>query len=76
MRNTRKSENFPEEAQEHGFVQLQKHAIRHLHLMVSDLLNHMAVMVTARGKREAAEAMELLEKEYEENHQKENLHSV
>ena len=35
-----------------------------------DLLNHMAVMVTARGKKEAAEAMELLEKEYEENHQK------
>ena len=30
----------------------------------------MAVMVTARGKKEAAEAMELLEKEYEENHQK------
>lgn len=35
-----------------------------------DLLNHMAVMVTARGKKEAAEAMELLEKEYEENHEK------
>lgn len=35
-----------------------------------DLLNHMAVMVTARGKREAAEAMELLQKEYEENHVK------
>ena len=35
-----------------------------------DLLNHMAVMVTARGKKEAAEAMELLEKEYEENHRK------
>lgn len=35
-----------------------------------DLLNHMAVMVTARGKREAAEAMELLEKEYEQNHEK------
>ncbi len=33
-----------------------------------DLLNHMAVMVTARGKKEAAEAMELLLKEYEENH--------
>ena len=33
-----------------------------------DLLNHMAVMVTARGKQEAAEAMELLNKEYEENH--------
>lgn len=33
-----------------------------------DLLNHMAVMVTARGKQEAAEAMELLDKEYEENH--------
>lgn len=35
-----------------------------------DLLNHMAVMVTARGKPEAAEAMELLCREYEENHQK------
>ena len=33
-----------------------------------DLLNHMAVMVTARGKKEAAEAMELLLKEYEDNH--------
>ncbi|MBR2562047.1 MAG: 2-hydroxyacyl-CoA dehydratase [Eubacterium sp.] len=33
-----------------------------------DLLNHMAVMVTARGKKEAAEAMELLHKEYEQNH--------
>ncbi|KNZ41617.1 2-hydroxyacyl-CoA dehydratase subunit D [Acetobacterium bakii] len=32
-----------------------------------DLLNHMAVMVTARGKKEAAEAMEVLEKEYKEN---------
>ena len=35
-----------------------------------DLLNHMAVMVTARGKKEAAEAMETLLKEYEENHVK------
>ncbi len=35
-----------------------------------DLLNHMAVMVTARGKLEAAEAMETLLKEYEENHEK------
>ena len=35
-----------------------------------DLLNHMAVMVTARGKKEAAEAMETLLKEYEENHEK------
>ena len=34
-----------------------------------DLLNHMAVMVTARGKKEAAEAMELLLKEYKENHE-------
>lgn len=33
-----------------------------------DLLNHMAVMVTARGKREAAEAMETLLAEYEQNH--------
>jgi benzoyl-CoA reductase/2-hydroxyglutaryl-CoA dehydratase subunit BcrC/BadD/HgdB len=33
-----------------------------------DLLNHMAVMVTARGKVEAAEAMEILVKEYEQNH--------
>lgn len=33
-----------------------------------DLLNHMAVMVTARGKKEAAEAMEQLYHEYEENH--------
>lgn len=33
-----------------------------------DLLNHMAVMVTARGKAEAADAMETLLKEYEENH--------
>ncbi|MFV0466231.1 MAG: 2-hydroxyacyl-CoA dehydratase subunit D [Lachnospiraceae bacterium] len=33
-----------------------------------DLLNHMAVMVTARGKLAAAEAMEVLLKEYEENH--------
>ncbi|MDD6283265.1 MAG: 2-hydroxyacyl-CoA dehydratase family protein [Oribacterium sp.] len=35
-----------------------------------DLLNHMAVMVTARGKPEAAEAMETLLKEYEQNHEK------
>jgi benzoyl-CoA reductase/2-hydroxyglutaryl-CoA dehydratase subunit BcrC/BadD/HgdB len=35
-----------------------------------DLLNHMAVMVTARGKPEAAEAMEILAKEYKENHEK------
>ena len=35
-----------------------------------DLLNHMAVMVTARGKIEAAEAMEKLCEEYEENHEK------
>ncbi|MCQ2566915.1 MAG: 2-hydroxyacyl-CoA dehydratase family protein [Mogibacterium sp.] len=35
-----------------------------------DLLNHMAVMVTARGKAEAAEAMETLLKEYKENHEK------
>jgi benzoyl-CoA reductase/2-hydroxyglutaryl-CoA dehydratase subunit BcrC/BadD/HgdB len=35
-----------------------------------DLLNHMAVMVTARGKIEAADAMETLLKEYEENHKK------
>ncbi len=35
-----------------------------------DLLNHMAVMVTARGKPEAADAMETLLKEYEENHAK------
>ncbi|MBR5756887.1 MAG: 2-hydroxyacyl-CoA dehydratase [Firmicutes bacterium] len=34
-----------------------------------DLLNHMAVMVTARGKAEAAEAMETLLKEYKENHE-------
>lgn len=33
-----------------------------------DLLNHMAVMVTARGKEEAGEAMETLLKEYKENH--------
>ena len=33
-----------------------------------DLLNHMAVMVTARGKKEAAETMELLLQEYEQNH--------
>ena len=33
-----------------------------------DLLNHMAVMVTARGKEEAGEAMETLLKEYEANH--------
>jgi benzoyl-CoA reductase/2-hydroxyglutaryl-CoA dehydratase subunit BcrC/BadD/HgdB len=35
-----------------------------------DLLNHMAVMVTARGKEEAGEAMETLLKEYKENHEK------
>ncbi len=34
-----------------------------------DLLNHMAVMVTARGKEEAGEAMETLLKEYRENHE-------
>lgn len=34
-----------------------------------DLLNHMAVMVTARGKKEAAETMELLYKEYQQNHE-------
>lgn len=33
-----------------------------------DLLNHMAVMVTARGKECSGEAMETLLKEYEENH--------
>ena len=33
-----------------------------------DLLNHMAVMVTARGKKEAGAAMETLLKEYEDNH--------
>ena len=35
-----------------------------------DLLNHMAVMVTARGKEEAGDAMETLLKEYKENHEK------
>ena len=35
-----------------------------------DLLNHMAVMVTARGKPEAVDAMETLVKEYKENHEK------
>lgn len=35
-----------------------------------DLLNHMAVMVTARGKPEAADAMETLAREYDQNHQK------
>lgn len=35
-----------------------------------DLLNHMAVMVTARGKKEAGEAMEQLDREYKENHEK------
>ena len=35
-----------------------------------DLLNHMAVMVTARGKPEAADAMETLLKEYQANHEK------
>ena len=35
-----------------------------------DLLNHMAVMVTARGKEEAGEAMETLLREYQENHAK------
>lgn len=34
-----------------------------------DLLNHMAVMVTARGTAEAGEAMETLLKEYIENHE-------
>lgn len=34
-----------------------------------DLLNHMAVMVTARGKKEAGEAMNVLLKEYKENHE-------
>lgn len=34
-----------------------------------DLLNHMAVMVTARGKAEAADAMETLLKEYQQNHE-------
>lgn len=34
-----------------------------------DLLNHMAVMVTARGKDAAGEAMEQLLKEYKENHE-------
>ncbi len=33
-----------------------------------DLLNHMAVMVTARGKQTAGEAMETLYKEYLDNH--------
>lgn len=33
-----------------------------------DLLNHMAVMVTARGKESAGEAMETLYKEYMDNH--------
>lgn len=35
-----------------------------------DLLNHMAVMVTARGKESAGEAMETLYKEYMDNHAK------
>jgi benzoyl-CoA reductase/2-hydroxyglutaryl-CoA dehydratase subunit BcrC/BadD/HgdB len=34
-----------------------------------DLLNHMAVMVTARGKAEAADAMETLLREYQANHE-------
>ena len=34
-----------------------------------DLLNHMAVMVTARGKEADGEAMEQLLKEYKENHE-------
>lgn len=34
-----------------------------------DLLNHMAVMVTARGKEAAGDAMEQLLKEYKENHE-------
>lgn len=34
-----------------------------------DLLNHMAVMVTARGKAEAADAMETLLREYQQNHE-------
>ncbi len=34
-----------------------------------DLLNHMAVLVTARGKEAAGEAMEQLLKEYKENHE-------
>lgn len=34
-----------------------------------DLLNHMAVMVTARGRPEAADAMETLAREYWENHE-------
>lgn len=34
-----------------------------------DLLNHMAVMVTARGKEAAGEAMEQLLKEYKGNHE-------
>ena len=34
-----------------------------------DLLNHMAVMVTARGKEAAGEAMEQLLKEYKDNHE-------
>lgn len=34
-----------------------------------DLLNHMAVMVTARGTAEAGDAMETLLKEYIENHE-------
>lgn len=34
-----------------------------------DLLNHMAVMVTARGKEAAGEAMEQLLKEYKKNHE-------
>ena len=33
-----------------------------------DLLNHMAVMVTARGKECSGDAMETLYKEYMENH--------
>lgn len=32
-----------------------------------DLLNHMAVMVTARGKKESGDAMETLLKEYKQN---------
>ena len=35
-----------------------------------DLLNHMAVMVTARGTEEAGDAMETLLKEYIDNHEK------
>ena len=62
---------LPPDAQAaHGSRQPARRNIFRPRSTAFDLLNHMAVMVTARGKEEAGDAMETLLKEYKENHEK------